>query len=277
MPPTSTSTKAKYWILTIPQHELSPVYSPEIFAYFIGQLESGTQEGYLHWQCFGITKTQTRLSAIKRFFPTAHIEASRSEAAESYCQKDDTYVQGTRFNFGQKPFKRNSADDWGRVLDLAKRGCWDELPPELYIKHFRNLQAIAAQSATPIGVERTCYVFWGATGSGKSHRAWAEAGMDAYPKDPCTKFWCGYRGHKHVVLDEFRGSIGISHLLRWLDKYPVLVEVKGSSTVFKAEKIWITSNLHPKDWYPDLDDETKNALLRRLTITHFENPFNLNQ
>jgi len=36
-----------------------------------------------------------------------------------------------------------------------------------------------------------------------------------------------------------------------------------------AETIYITSNLHPNDWYPDLDDETKAALLRRLNITHF--------
>lgn len=33
---------------------------------------------------------------------------------------------------------------------------------------------------------------------------------------------------------------------------------------------WITCNLHPFNWYPDLDEETRNALLRRLQITVFE-------
>lgn len=74
---------------------------------------------------------------------------------------------------------------------------------------------------------------------------------------------------EHVVLDEFRGAIDISHLLRWFDRYPVIVEVKGSAVVLKAKKIWITSNISPDDWYPDLDAETKAALRRRLTITHF--------
>lgn len=94
--------------------------------------------------------------------------------------------------------------------------------------------------------------------------------MDAYPKDPRSKFWDGYRGHQHVVIDEFRGGIDISHILRWLDRYPVIVEVKGSSTVLKAEGIWITSNLDPRCWYPEADEETVSALLRRLNITHFQ-------
>lgn len=122
----------------------------------------------------------------------------------------------------------------------------------------------------PIGIERQCFVYWGRTGTGKSRLAWERAGTDAYPKDPRTKFWDGYQGQLHVVVDEFRGGIDISHLLRWLDRYPVIVEIKGSSVVLKATSVWITSNVNPEDWYPLLDNETKQALLRRLTITHFE-------
>lgn len=84
-----------------------------------------------------------------------------------------------------------------------------------------------------------------------------------------TKWWCGYLGNEHVVIDEFRGVIDVAHLLRWLDRYPVLVEIKGSSVVLKAKTIWITSNLDPRLWYPDIDQETLDALLRRLNITHF--------
>lgn len=105
---------------------------------------------------------------------------------------------------------------------------------------------------------------------GKSRLAWEEAGMDAYPKDPRTKFWCGYRDHEHVVIDEFRGGIDIAHMLRWLDRYPVIVEVKGGAQVLKAKKVWITSNLEPKFWYPDADAATVDALMRRLNIVNME-------
>lgn len=93
--------------------------------------------------------------------------------------------------------------------------------------------------------------------------------MDAYSKDPRTKFWDGYRGQEHVVLDEFRGAIDVSHLLRWFDRYPVRVEIKGASTPLLVKKFWITSNLPVEAWYPQVDAETLEALKRRINIIHF--------
>jgi len=100
-----------------------------------------------------------------------------------------------------------------------------------------------------------------------------EADSSAYSKDPRTKFWCGYDSQENVILDEFRGAIDVAHLLRWLDKYPVRVETKGSSRPLVATTFWITSNLCPLDWYPDLDKETAAALVRRLDIVHLNKPF----
>lgn len=144
-----------------------------------------------------------------------------------------------------------------------------EIPSDVRVCCYRTIRNIAADYARPISMERVCHVFWGATGTGKSRRAWEEAGVEAYPKDPRTKFWCGYQGQEHVVVDEFRGGIDISHLLRWLDRYPVIVEVKGSSICLSATTIWITSNVNPREWYPDLDEPSRNALMRRLRVTHF--------
>jgi len=73
-----------------------------------------------------------------------------------------------------------------------------------------------------------------------------------------------------VVIDEFRGAIDISHLLRWFDRYPVIVEQKCTATTLSARVMWITSNLDPRQWYENIDKATLDALLRRLTITHFE-------
>lgn len=136
-------------------------------------------------------------------------------------------------------------------------------------RYYNNLTKIAKDNLQPIGQQREVFVFWGKTGTGKSRRAWDEAGLGAYPKDPNTKFWDGYASHQHVVIDEYRGGININHLLRWFDRYPVIIEVKGGAHILLATKIWITSNLSPNEWYPDLDQETLAALRRRLTITHF--------
>lgn len=115
---------------------------------------------------------------------------------------------------------------------------------------------------------REVVVYWGPTGTGKSHRAWDEAGMEAYPKPPTTKWWDGYlpEKHNHVVIDEFDGQVGITHLLRWFDKYPCVVEQKGGGCCLIAKKMWITSNIDPHLWYPDGKPAQIAALMRRLKI-----------
>jgi len=178
-------------------------------------------------------------------------------------------ITGTRFQLGEPAIKRNCKRDWQSIWDNAKSGRLDDIDPGTRVCHYRTIKQIAVDHMAPLAVEREVHVFWGATGTGKSRRAWDEAGWDAYPKDPRSKFWDGYSGQSNVVIDEFRGDIDVAHLLRWFDRYPVIVEVKGSSVVFKATKIWITSNISPDAWFPLLDEQTKAALRRRLRVTHF--------
>lgn len=261
--------QARYWICTIPRDEWEPCL-PTSASWCIGQPERG-ESGYLHWQVLVSFSSKKSRQQVKDAFGIQgmYAEPTRSTAAEAYVHKEDTR-DGDPFEFGSKCHNRSSGADWKRVKELAKSGELDLVPEDIYIRYYRTLVAIAADHAEPVGLEKTVYVFYGATGTGKSRRAWDEAGPGAYAKDPRSKFWCGYRDHVNVVIDEFRGGIDISHILRWLDRYPVNVEIKGSSRPLRATKIWITSNLHPMNWYIDLDNETKQALLRRLQITEFQ-------
>lgn len=266
--------QGRYFLSTVPRSDVDFLVGytlpPEI-AYIKGQAEIGESTGYEHWQVLLVTNQKTTRTGVRRLLGgRAHVELSRSAAADEYVWKEDTRIDGTQFEYGRKPIRRNQQRDWDRIWDLAKKGSIEEIPPDIRIQHYRTLRTIKADFAQPEAMVRQVYVFCGRTETGKSRRAWSEAGLDAYPKDPRTKFWDGYRDQEHVVIDEFRGSIDVSHLLRWFDRYPCLVEIKGSATSLVAKKIWITSNLHPDYWFPDLDIETKNALLRRLQITVFE-------
>ncbi|AMB42975.1 putative Rep protein [Circovirus-like genome DCCV-8] len=261
--------QARYWICTIPRDSWTPEL-PNGAAWCIGQPERG-ESGYLHWQVLVSFPSKKTIAQVKAAFGLQgmHVEATRSSAAEAYVHKEETR-DGDPFEFGSRAVNRNNAADWDRVKELAQAGNLDLVPADIYIRYYRTLTAIASDYEVPVGIEKNVFVFYGRTGTGKSRRAWEEAGPGAYSKDPRSKFWCGYRSDEHVVIDEFRGGIDISHLLRWLDRYPVRVEIKGGSRPLKATKIWITSNLHPMNWYIDLDQETKNALIRRLQITEFQ-------
>lgn len=267
------SDRARYWLLTVPSENELPEWTqtlPSGIRYVKGQQEVGSTTGYRHWQLVVAYPNPVSLSRVKQDFgERAHCERSRSSAADKYVWKDDTYVEGSRFQLGEKAIKRNDANDWERVWELARTGRLEEIDAQIRLQHYRTLRIIRSDYSEPVAMERNCNVYWGVTGTGKSRTAWAEAGLQAYPKDPRTKWWDGYLNQEHVVIDEFRGSIDPAHLLRWLDRYPVLVEIKGSSIPLVAKTIWITSNLSPDEWYPDLDEETKKALRRRMTIKHF--------
>lgn len=264
-----------FWMCTIPYNSENPNPNwscsllPEL-SWIKGQQEIGHSSSYHHWQiCCAFSKKKSLAQVKELFGEQAHCELSRSNAAGDYCWKEDTAVDGTRFEHGAKPIRRNDPVDWEEVWTNAQKGNLSAIPANIRVVSYRTIRTIGSDYDRPRSVLRSCYVFWGTTGTGKSRRAWEEAGLEAYSKDPRTKFWCGYQGESNVVLDEFRGGIDVSHLLRWLDRYPVRVEIKGSSRPLIAEKIWITSNLNPKDWYPDIDYQTQDALLRRLTITEF--------
>lgn len=261
-----------FWICTIPHYDFIPYSEPNAdWIWCAGQLELGNETSRLHWQFCVHFRKKVALSWFKTHgWDSWHAELTDSRRAEVYCKKSDTSVDGTQFEFGRRTTSRSEPRDWDAIWDAAIRGDLSSIPASIRFQSYRTICSIRADFAKPIGVERSCYVFWGPTGTDKSRDAWIAAGDDAYPKDPNTKFWCGYRGQSNVVMDEFRGLINISSLLRWLDRYPVNVEVKGSSACLCAKNFWITSNLPPESWYPQLDADTLSALMRRLNVVAYK-------
>lgn len=125
--------QARYWLRTI--HSNHGVFLPEEsligrsgLVWLRGQKEVGA-EGTEHWQLFASFAKKVRLNTVKSVI-NGHWEPSRSDAAEEYVWKEDTRVEGTQFELGQRPFKRNSATDWGKVRDLARQGEMDAIADE---------------------------------------------------------------------------------------------------------------------------------------------------
>lgn len=210
----------------------------------------------------------------KESFPTqAHFVFTKSSKALDYVWKEETRVPGSQFEFGTRPFKNNSGTDWAQQKELILSGRLNELNPRVFVCHYGAIKKIVADHMKPVEQVKEVTIFWGPTGVGKSRKAWELAGLNAYPKIPTTKWWDGYRPEEHesVVMDEFTGQIDITHMLRWCDRYPCIVETKGSSVVFKAKKIYITSNINPEFWWLMATEEQRAAFARRVTIIECPN------
>lgn len=174
-----------------------------------------------------------------------------------------------------KVLKRNSKADWEEVFTLAKENRLLEIPKDILVRSYASIRRISTDFSRPImrGPQEV-NVFWGPSGTGKSHRVFEEVGETYYVKAPLNKWFDGYQGEENIIIDEFRGTVDISHLLKWFDKYPCAVETKGAQVYLRTKKWWLTSNLSPDEWYPILDGDTKGALKRRLTnVVHMMDAF----
>lgn len=122
------------------------------------------------------------LSRIRQDFGPCHAELTKSDQARAYCQKEDTRIAGTQFEFGALAVRRNAETDWDAIRLAAISSDLSTVPSDIFVRCYNQLRRIGQDNLSPVAMERTCFVFWGTTGTGKSRRAWEEAGMDAYPK-----------------------------------------------------------------------------------------------
>lgn len=79
----------------------------------------------------------------------------------------------------------------------------------------------------------------------------------------------GYAGQTHALLDDFVGSgsqVPLSQVLLLLDQYDQTVPVKGSHVRWTPEVVYITTNIHPRQWYDYAQRAAHyDALCRRIT------------
>jgi hypothetical protein len=106
---------------------------------------------------------------------------------------------------------------------------------------------------TTLGV----YVLWGPAGTGKTRfsRDFAvRLGLSFWISSYSNLQWFdGYGGESVAIIDDFRGRCEYDTLLRVLDIYELRVPIKGGSVAWIPDKIFITSNTTPCEWYRDID------------------------
>jgi len=257
----------KYWIITDFCEHYHP-FSEEYMTHYCGQQEKCPTTERLHWQCAITCKNKVSISFLKKnYCAKAHLEPSRSDAVREYVHKQETSVNGTRFEHGKLPIRTNVKEDWDKIKDMAKKGEWDNIPSSILVRNYNSLRNIHKDFSVPTETTKQCSLFWGKTGTGKTRRAYDEAKDQGavYWKDSQTKWWDGYQNHPVVIIDDFDGGIPITYLLRWLDRYPIDGEIKGGRVALNYQTLIITSNKSVWEWYPKAKREQIRGLIRRIT------------
>lgn len=185
------------------------------------------------------------------------------------------------FSFGDAHARRQGkrTDIDGAVDSIVAGATMSEIAaahPVQTVKYHRGFSSLIQLLQKPrhLDMMPRCIVLHGATGSGKSARAWALSGT--FPTGmfmkvaSMEKWWDGYEGQEAIFLDEFRGAMTITDFLQMVDIHPWRSQSKGCSVHMQADTFIICSPNPPAKWWDWTEKEgLRDQLQRRLT----ENPF----
>ena len=254
-------------------HQIFDEYSDMIRGLAWGK-EICPDSGKLHNQGFIQVFTQTRFSALKKWFKSkCHFEVmfGNIEQNEKYCSKDGFYTKlGYFCNKGYRT-------DWHNIKEDIRNGSSMYDIMENYTSHFghyvNGIKAIKTEIDNKILSTKIrnleCTIIYGATGVGKTTAILNQYDLnDVYVlqnPDKDNKNWNGYDGQKVLVIDDFYGWIRPSEMLRLLDGKPYRVRKLNGFSWAQFEKVYITSNCCPLEWWQnaDIPTEVLEAVWRR--------------
>lgn len=231
--------------------------------------------GHLHLQgCFWLKKKNRKQWLINNLSETAYYAPARNwEKSWNYVGKPETYtpslVDGklySKFIYEEK--KRITLEE---VVKLCKvQGIRETIKNDdaafcIAVNHSNGLPKMLEEIQGERDWPMQVFVIVGPPGCGKTRFVYDRHGkQNVFKWNWRTKFFCGYRHEEVVLIDDFDGcGINYEVLLELLDRYPMIVELKGSHTNFNSKRIFITSNVPYQDWYKGVPN--KSALTRRVT------------
>lgn len=275
---------SRRWVFTI-QLEDMPETAETVMSewdttkmnYVLYQIERAPTTGQLHAQGVVALSTSSRMPAVKKMMKNnkVHLEVTRNwEKAKEYCRKQETKVQELETVEWGEDKTQGQRSDLDTVAKLVIEGKQlKEIAaafPSTFIRTHKGLGALHQVLHKPQHILRKVGLFYGATETGKTRTVF-ECLDNVYTVFDLKNPWFdGYQGEANVLMDECGpGMMNHNFLKRLLDRYPMVVPIKGGSTNWNASTIVMTSNVEIDEWYRDLTVSDLNALKRRVRLFEF--------
>lgn len=258
--------QSRTWDLTVNNYtdadiELINSWSEEVKRGVVSK-ETG-ETGTPHLQGRITFKRPYRLTALKKLAPKWHWEPTLNAQDSLYVMKADSEVI---WNVDHR--QQGHCSDLAAAVEAVKNGGLKRAAqdhPETFVKYHRGLAALRDQYDEPRDFAPEVHVRWGEPGSGKTRHVYENHPAGQIWSKPAGDWFDGYEGQEVALFDDFYGGVKYHEMLKLLDRYPMRVPVKGGFVQWRPRYIYITSNVPPEQWYPNIND--KRALMRRLTTT----------
>ena len=251
--------------------------------------EGGTR----HTHIFLAARSAIRFSTIKKLFPAAHIEMCKGTCQQNMeyvsktgkwekDRKHETCVDGTFEEFGEMPVerqgKRNDLDD---LYDMIKSGMNDhdiinEDPAYMTLLDTiqKTRQLVVQEKFRETFRDLDVIYIWGDTGTGKTRSVMEGHGYsNVFRVTDYSHPFDAYSGQDVILFDEFRSSLLLADMLKYLDGYPLELPCRYLNKYACFTKVYIISNIPLAKQYTvaQMDNyETWLAFIRRIhTVKYF--------
>lgn len=244
------------------------------------------QEGTPHTHVYLAFRNAVMFSTIQKRFYGAHIEPARGSHQENrdYIRKEGKWLgdvkHGTNLpdtfeesgELPPEPQKRQK--DGEAIWDMISNGATNAEILREFPTAMNRLQHIDAARQTLLEeqyrtVFRTLHVtyIWGRTGVGKTRSVMEQHGYEnVYRVTNYAHPFDGYAGQDVILFDEFRSSLPISDMLKYLDGYPLKLPCRYNDKMACFTQVYVVSNIDFQAQYPNIqmeEPETWQAFQRR--------------
>ena len=249
------------------------------------------EQGTPHTHVYLVFQNAVMFSTLQQRFHGAHIEPAKGNSQENrdYIRKEgkhanspkkETNLSDTFEESGDLPDERACRQkDSEVILGMITNGASNaeilqEFPTSMSRLHHIDaarqtlLEQQYRKTFRPLHVE---YV-WGKTGVGKTRKIMEQYGYEnVYRVTNYQHPFDSYAGEPVVLFDEFRSSLPISDMLKYLDGYPVMLPCRYADKVACFTTVYVVSNIPFEAQYPNIqldEPETWNAFKRRFSSVY---------
>ena len=248
--------------------------------------ENGTYHTHLYLQGRG----GINFSTIKKRFDGGHFEMAKGTALQNkeyvsktgkweYDKKHETSVPDTYEEWGEMPVERQgSRNDLADIYAMIKDGLsnfeiMEQIPDVMFQLDKLEIvrQTIRDKEYAEKWRDLEITYIWGSTGTGKTRSIMERYGYrNVYRVTDYSHPFDGYMGQDVILFEEFRSSISLGDMLKYLDGYPVVLPCRYANKQACYTKVYIVSNISLRQQYTGIqreEPETWLAFLRRIKET----------
>ena len=245
------------------------------------------EQGTPHTHVYMVSRNSIMFDSLHSKFYGAHVEQANGSNQENrdYVRKEGKWLENAKHEtnladtfeeWGELPPDRTRRESQAeQIMQLVRDGKSNadilaEIPTAFSKLHYidQARQTLLQEQYKEKWRQLDVTYLWGDTGAGKTRSVMDTYGFpNVYQVTNYEHPFDSYQGQNIVIFEEFRSSLKIDDMLKYLDGYPVMLPCRYADKVACYTKVFIISNYSLDQQYPNVqvdNPRTWAAFCRRI-------------